>query len=262
MQRDQYERMAELQDHHWWFVAKRRIVDALVRRYALPSGDRRCSTGWVLDAGCGTGAMIPVLSQWGRVIGADVQRQGLQCISHHPVVEADVLRLPFPDRTFRLLGCFDVLYHRRVEDVEAVLMELHRVCDQDGVLVLTDSALPILRSSHDVALHGARRFRLRALQVLLENSGFRVIYGSYFHALLFPIAAMVRLMKRAVEGTPGQFGPTGDPNVVAHSDLRPTPQWLNWILSTVYQVEVALLKNTRLPIGLSVVVIAKPVEAV
>ena len=186
MERDQYERMAELQDHHWWFVAKRRIVDTLVRQCATRSGDRRPSAGWVLDAGCGTGAMIPVLRQWGRVVGADVHRQALQCVSHRPVIEADVLRLPFADQAFHLLGCFDVLYHRRVADVEVALRELHRVCHRQGLLVLTDSALPALRSSHDAALHGARRFRLGSLQALLEGAGFRVIYGSYFHALLFP----------------------------------------------------------------------------
>ena len=254
--------MAELQDHHWWFAAKRRIVGALVRQYAIPAGDRPVSTGWVLDAGCGTGAMIPVLSQWGRVVGADVHRKGLQCMSHRPVIEADVLHLPFADHAFQLLGCFDVLYHRRVADVEAALLELHRVCHRNGLFVLTDSALPVLRSSHDTALHGARRFRLGALQVLLEDAGFRVIYGSYFHTLLFPIAAIARLIKRAVEGTPDQSGSSRDPNVVPHSDLRSVPPWLNRAFNTVYKIEAALLRNTRLPIGLSVVIIAQPADIV
>ena len=260
MERDQYERMAELQDHHWWFVAKRRIVDTLVRQCTTRSGDRRPSAGWVLDAGCGTGAMIPVLRQWGRVVGADVHWQALQRISHRPVVEADVLRLPFADQAFHLLGCFDVLYHRRVADVEVALRELHRVCHRQGLLVLTDSALPALRSSHDAAMHGARRFRLGSLQALLEGAGFRVIYGSYFHALLFPIAAIVRLIERAIEGIPGQLVPGRDPHVVPRSDLRPVPQWLNRALSGVYKVEAALLRSTRLPIGLSVVVIARPAD--
>ena len=260
MQRDQYEQMAKLQDHHWWFAAKRRIVDTLVRRYATPSGDRRPSASWILDAGCGTGAMIPVLRQWGRVIGTDVHRTGLQFVGHRPVVEADVLRLPFADHAFHLLGCFDVLYHRRVVDVAAALRELRRVCHRQGLLVLTDSALPVLRSSHDVALHGARRFRLGSLRTLVESAGFRVIYGSYFHTLLFPIAAIMRLAKRAVEGTPGERVSGRDPHVAPHSDLRPMPRWLNRALSGVYRVEAALLSSTRLPIGLSVVVIARPAD--
>jgi len=161
-----------------------------------------------------------------------------------------------------LLGCFDVLYHRRVEDVEAVLLELHRVCHQNGVLVITDSALPILRSSHDAALHGARRFRLRVLKLLLEDAGFQVIYGSYFHTLLFPVAAIVRLIKRVVEGTQDLSGLSRDKNVTPHSDLRPLPRWVNSVLSAVYEVEAALLRRARLPIGLSVVVIARPIGIV
>ena len=260
MQRDEYERMAELQDHHWWFEAKRRIVGALVQQYADLSGDRPPSTGWVLDAGCGTGAMISLLNRWGRVVGADVQRQGLQWIRHRPLIEADIRHLPFADHSFQLLGCFDVLYHRRVEDLEAVLLELHRVCRRNGVLVLTDSALPVLRSSHDVAVHGARRFRLGVLRGLLEDAGFRVIYGSYFHALLFPIVAIVRLLKRALEGTPEQSGLNCESSIAPHSDLQLVPSWLNRALNVVYKVEAALLRKTRLPIGLSVVVIAQPSE--
>lgn len=260
MEPDQYALMAELQDHHWWFAAKRRIVDTLVRQYATapPGDDRRPPTDWVLDAGCGTGSMIPVLRHWGRVIGTDVHRQGLQFVRHRPLVEADVLRLPFADHTFRLLGCFDVLYHRRIVDVEVALRELCRVCHRQGLVVLTDSALPFLSSSHDTALHGARRFRLESLQALLENAGFRVLYGSYFHTVLFPIAAIVRLTKRALEGTPTSAVSGGDPPVVARSDLRALPRWINFILSGVYGIEAALLRRTRLPIGLSVVVIARP----
>ncbi|MDP7479891.1 MAG: methyltransferase domain-containing protein [Vicinamibacterales bacterium] len=261
MLRDQYEQMAELQDHHWWFAAKRRIVDTLVRQYATHGGDRRPAANWVLDAGCGTGSMLPVLRQWGHVIGTDVHRQGLQFVSHRPVLEADVLRLPFADQSFQLVGCFDVLYHRRVVDVEAVLRELHRVCRQQGLLVLTDSAVPALQSSHDTALHGVRRFRLESLQAHLEGAGFRVVYGSYFHTLLFPIAAIVRLTKRALEGTPGQPVSGSDLHVAHHSDLRPTPRLLNSVLGSVYRIEAALLQRTRLPIGLSVVVIARPADA-
>ena len=262
MEPDQYERMAELQDHHWWFVAKRRIVDALIRKHATTPTPGQFSESWVLDAGCGTGSMLPVMRQWGRVVGADMCRQALRYASHGSLIEADILNLPFADRSFRLLGCFDVLYHRRVEDIEAVLLELHRVCHQNGVLVITDSALPVLRSSHDAALHGARRFRLRVLKLLLEDAGFQVIYGSYFHTLLFPVAAIVRLIKRVVEGTPDLSGLSCDKNVTPHSDLRPFPRWVNSVLSAVYEVEAALLRRARLPIGLSVVVIARPIGIV
>ncbi len=260
MERDQYAQMAELQDTHWWFAAKRQIVDTLVRQYAPhpPDDDAQPTTSWVLDAGCGTGAMVPVLRQWGRVIGTDLHRPGLQFVSHRPLIEADVLRLPFADHTFRLLGCFDVLYHRRIVDVEVALRELHRVCHQQGLVVLTDSALPSLTSSHDAALHGARRFRLDSFQACVENAGFRVLFGSYFHTLLFPIAAVVRLTKRALEGTPSSSESGEGAPVVAHSDLHPLPRWINRVLGGVYGIEAALLRRMRLPIGLSVVVIAGP----
>jgi SAM-dependent methyltransferase len=220
--------------------------------------------------------MIPVMARHGRMFAADAYLPALRLlVEHRPAaarvapVGADLLRLPFADESFALLGCFDVLYHQNVGDVGDALAELHRVCAPRGHLVITDSAFALLRSSHDVATHAARRFRLPELSEPLAQVGFDVRHASYFHTLLFPAALAVRLTKRMLHGAPelGAGGRDADgtasdgagngERVAAHSDLAPVPGWLNAALLGLYRVETPLTVRYRMPFGSSLLILAR-----
>ena len=273
MQAAEYVQMAKVQHCHWWFEAKRRTVDALLTRHAV--GDRvLSSTGRVLEVGSGTGAMVDVMTGFGRMYAADAYLPALRLLREHRPDAADVvpvganlLSLPFADASFSLVGCFDVLYHQRVGDVGEALAELHRVCEPGGYLTITDSAFSFLRSSHDVATHAARRFRLPDLTTPLESSGFTIEHASYFHTLLFPAAAAFRLAKRALQGSPvlGGGGEAGGVNgtaaggydVPAHSDLAPVAPWLNAALLSIYRLETPLTVRFRMPFGVSLLILAR-----
>ena len=47
-----YREHYDMEDRHWWFRARRRVIWALVHRAELPDSPR------ILDAGCGTGRNI------------------------------------------------------------------------------------------------------------------------------------------------------------------------------------------------------------
>ncbi|HUF46460.1 MAG TPA: class I SAM-dependent methyltransferase [Vicinamibacterales bacterium] len=247
-----YEQMAELQAEHWWFEAKRMVVRRLLDRFGatgseghrpVGDGDARAP---VLDVGCGTGSMVPVLRLAGRVVGVDAYLPALRYVNGAAPVGGNLLSLPFADRTFGVVGCFDVLYHRAVADVPVALAEMRRVCRPGGLVVITDSACPALMSAHDVAFHGARRFGLTDLSARVAEAGFSVLHGSYYHTMLFPAAAARRLASRA-----RRAGLSG------RSDLERAPRWLNQSLIRLYQVESTLAARYRLPFGLSLVVVAR-----
>lgn len=258
MEAAEYVRMAQVQDRHWWFEAKRRTVAALLARHDVGAPGLG---GPVLEVGPGTGSMIEVMSRHGRMIAADAYLPALQMLMEHRPAAAEVVpvganltRLPFADARFALVGCFDVLYHQNVGDVAEATVELHRVCRPGGRLVITDSAFPVLRSSHDVATHGARRFRLPDLVDPLRSAGFTVEHATYFHTLLFPAALAVRLGKRALHGSP-RLRP-GE-QVAAHSDLAPVAGWLNTLLLALYRVETPLTVRFRMPFGSSLMILAR-----
>jgi protein-L-isoaspartate O-methyltransferase len=62
MERIVYETMAELDDRHWWYRARREVLAALIRRKALPPAGAR-----LLEVGCGTGHNLAMLSQFGEL---------------------------------------------------------------------------------------------------------------------------------------------------------------------------------------------------
>jgi protein-L-isoaspartate O-methyltransferase len=61
MEAQVYERMAELDSDHWWFVARRDILQNLIERVVQPPKNAR-----ILEIGCGTGHNLAMLSKFGK----------------------------------------------------------------------------------------------------------------------------------------------------------------------------------------------------
>jgi methylase of polypeptide subunit release factors len=59
MNHEEYEVMYQVEDHHWWYLGMECITCALLER-ALPQ-DRETRSLKILDAGCGTGAVMKYL---------------------------------------------------------------------------------------------------------------------------------------------------------------------------------------------------------
>ena len=244
MDSEEYVKMYELEDSHWWFLGKRKIAQKLISKYAsLPSHAP------ILDVGCGTGGMMTVLQQFGDPFGLDICSTGLEfacergfeCLS-----QASALSLPFADDTFALITSFDVLYHESVGDDLLALQEYYRICRPGGVLLITDSALSILQSQHDEAYHALRRYTARSLRRKVTQAGFHILKLSYASSFLFPIILAVRLWKRYIYRN-------GSPS----SDLWAVPPALNSALYSVYGLEASLLPYINLPLGSSVICVAR-----
>ena len=58
------EKMYQLEDTYWWFVARRDLVRRLLLRYLPKEGSRR-----IADVGCGTGATLALLRPFGLAPG-------------------------------------------------------------------------------------------------------------------------------------------------------------------------------------------------
>lgn len=102
----------------------------------------------VLDAGCGAGYGAQMLAGGAaeRVVGVDISEEAVvQARAHAPGLEfitGDVQQLPFPDGSFDLVVCFEVLEH--LQDPEGAVRELRRVLRP---------AAPALVSTPNVEVH-------------------------------------------------------------------------------------------------------------
>jgi ubiquinone/menaquinone biosynthesis C-methylase UbiE len=112
-------------------------VQAFVRRAAV-AGARR-----ILDAGCGTGILLPALLEQcpeARVVELDLALDMLRVNAGRFAdpralrVCTDGARLPFPGASFDAVLCFGVLPH--FEDLAAALAEMRRVLRPGGALAV------------------------------------------------------------------------------------------------------------------------------
>ncbi|MEN3000473.1 MAG: class I SAM-dependent methyltransferase [Armatimonadota bacterium] len=238
MQAEEYGRMFQFETDYWWFVGRRRLVMRLLQPY-LSEGE-----GWILDAGCGTGAMLCELQAFGQVVGLDVEVLALRYARQRgefPLVQARLEALPFRSETFRAVTALDVLEH--LPDERPALKELWRVLQPRGVLVITVPAYRFLWSKHDVALRHYRRYTARELAQRLREAGFEVCKLSYAVTMLFVPIWLFRWWDRLRRTPPA-------------ATLVPVSPWVNRWLIRLQEWEAGLIQRVNLPFGVSLVAVA------
>ena len=241
MQPELYEQMRDLEDRHWWFQGRRRIVSAMLERLDLPQPAR------LLDLGCGTGGNLQMLAGFGEVTGVELDEHAAELASGRGC--APVLRGSLPDGLPAGLGPFDcvtmldVLEH--IGPDRESLRTVHGLLAPQGYLLLTVPAFEFLWGPHDQAHHHQRRYRAPALRSLLEQAGFSVEKLSYYNTWLFPPAALVRLLRKVI--------PAGG----AGAEVTLPPNWLNGLLESLFASERHVLRHTRFPFGISLLAVAR-----
>ena len=234
MEEAEFQAILEHEERHWWYRGRLRIVRHQVARLGLPPGAR------ILDAGCGSGRVLDELAQYGSVTGIDASPVAVAAAEArgHDVSRARVEELPFPDGSFDLVTCLDVIEHTP-DDLRA-LSELVRVTRPGGYLFVTVPAYQSLWSAHDERNGHQRRYRRWNLRQVAESAGWQLVRDTHFNSLLLPPAAAVRLAERKRRHE-------------QRSELAMTPRWLGPVLELPLRLEAALLRRgVSLAAGLSV----------
>ncbi|HYS77313.1 MAG TPA: class I SAM-dependent methyltransferase [Candidatus Dormibacteraeota bacterium] len=240
-----YRDFAEVhEDRHWWFVGRRRIVRSLLESLLGPGRDRT-----LLEIGCGTGGMLPVLAEFGRVTGVDPSEDALRYARRRHGRHAELLRVDFPGepppgRGYDVVALFDVLEH--LDDDALALRRAASLLSPSGLLVATVPAHRFLWSPHDVINHHRRRYTRRELRSRIHQSGLVLSRLSYFNMFLFPAVLLARLIRRSAGGVPG-----------GRSDFKTTPGLANAFLARLFGAERFLLRRLDLPFGVSLLAVAR-----
>jgi SAM-dependent methyltransferase len=239
MERVVYQQMAELDERHWWYRARREILAELIRRVARPPVDAQ-----ILEIGCGTGHNLAMLSGFGHVEGLELDEEA-RALSEkrlgRKVMSSPLPELTgVPDRQYDLVGTFDVIEH--IEDDSAALASIATKLKPGGKFVMTVPAHQWMWSAHDVVNHHKRRYSKRSLKALIEGSPLQLDRLGYFNSLLFPLA----MAERAASKLRGRES----------ADVKLPPAPLNLALEGVFAAERYLVGRLPLPPGLSLFAVA------
>lgn len=240
-----YDTFFELEEKHWWFLARCEIVLDLARRFLKKEYDNE-----ILDIGCGTGMVLRNLQQLGTVKGLDFSPVAVK-YSNMRVNGAVKLgsitdSMPFGENSFNLITLLDVIEH--LDDDGMALRKAYDLLKDRGILICTVPAYKFLWSGHDDAQEHRRRYIRSELKAEIINAGFEIKKLSYYNTFLFPPVALIRLILN--------LKPTTES---ALNDYMP-PRPLNWLLRSIFSFEKYFLRKMDFPFGVSLVAVAEKRE--
>jgi SAM-dependent methyltransferase len=247
MNAEEYEIMYRVEDTLWWYRGMEAISRAVIERN-YPRGDS--ATGGlikILDAGCGTGAVMNYLADYGRVTGLDFSPHALQfCRARgkERLTQGSVTTLPLADGSFDLVTSFDVLYFKGIDD-QLALREFLRVLKRGGRVFLRLPAYEWMRGAHDEAVNTAHRYTTDDIKQKLMRAGFKIEHLSYANTVLFPLAAFKRLVLERISRKQEK------------SDLSLDTGGMNNLFKAILSAEAKWVARRGLPFGLTVVALAR-----
>jgi len=236
-----FQKMLKLESSHWWFVARRKIIQKAINNLDLPRNIR------ILDAGCGNGDNLSLLSTFGDLVAFEKNEYALKTAKSKKIGE--IYKAELPDKlpntiktNFDLIVLLDVLEH--IDDDSKSLTTVRKLMNNKGIILITVPAFQWLWSEHDVIHHHKRRYSKSELREKLDSSGFRIKYISYFNTLLFPFALVERIGQKI-------FSPS-NPEILELPNNK-----INFLLEKIFSLEAIFMNKISLPFGLSLVAIAE-----
>lgn len=199
----------------------------------------------ILDAGCGTGLLAQKLGEFGTVDALDMNPLACDFARARGVnvAQASVTNLPFPDNTFDIVVCVDVIYHQSVSDDQKALAEMARVLKQGGKLILRAPALSWLRSSHDVHVHTRERYDKAQLFGKIQGAGLSVEKLSFVGMPLLPAAWFRHLTRNKA--------------TIVESGVKRVPRILNFLIQTSLYLENLVVSYAHIPYGIGLFAVAR-----
>lgn len=247
MQQHTYAIMDRVEDSHWWFVGRRAILETFLRQIAdklEPAEVESQDALRIVDVGCGTGANLEMLSQFGKAEGVDVSDDALEfCRRKGLTVQKGLAEtLPYADETFDISTALDVIEH--LDDDIAGLKEMHRVTKTGGYTLIFVPAFMWLWGVQDDISNHRIRYTKKQIVERVENAGFKIERATYANFTFFaPILGGRTLMKLT------GIKPESENNVNISA--------LNGVFGKLFSAESFWLNKLNFPFGVSIVLVAR-----
>lgn len=240
MDRKNYDAEISLEKYHWWYVTRRSILKNICDNYIKNKKELS-----ILEIGCGSGGNLSFLSKYGELYAMETDNIAIKNAKSKKICEVRKGTLPenIPyGKSFDIICLFDVLEH--IQNDKLSLQTVNKYLNRDGRIILTVPAYMFLWSGHDIASHHKRRYTTSQINQLLESTGFKKSYSSYFFSILFTILAPIRIIQKLLHR-----------KNVRH-DIRKEKRILNYLMIKIFSIESKILPYLSLPFGVSIVAIA------
>jgi ubiquinone/menaquinone biosynthesis C-methylase UbiE len=231
---------------HFWFKGFRQFIGPLVDQALAGRPDAR-----LLDCGCGTGTNLHQFRTRCDAFGFDLTPGGLRFARTHGglrVARASITHVPFAPATFDVVTSFDVLQCVTEAQETLAMASMARVLKPGGALILNVAALEMLSGSHAVLSEEVRRYTKPLMRQALSRAGLVPERITYTNFTLFPLMLATRTWQR-LRGA-------ARPDALTSEITVPSAP-VNTALTGVLSLEARALRFTNLPIGSSLLVLAR-----
>ena len=228
--------LIELEDKYWWHVAKRSWATQLLQSYATPPSE-------IIEGGIGAAGNLLRWQDMGyKVIGLDFLEEsvkhasslGLASVYQHDLHE----RWPVQQDSAQAIVLLDVLEHLKYPVL--ALRNAAETLKEDGRIIFTVPAYPILYSDWDERLGHYRRYTADTIRQQAFEAGLRVEKLSHWNSFTLPVAFLLRLMRKVFPSRSG-------------TEFPRVSRMTNQMLIHVASWERAISARMPVPMGLSLV---------
>lgn len=240
MQNRHHETIYKTEISHFWYKVRRNLTHDLIRKYFPKRNDLN-----VLDVGCGTGAVLRELNQYGKVQGLDFSQTAVFFCKERGLVNVEVgsaTDIRYEKNTFDLVLVLDILEH--IEDDKKAISEIYRVLKPEGIAIIFVPTFMFLWGVTDELSQHFRRYTIKELKNKTRESGFKVIKASYFNTFLFLPIAILRIIVRIF-------------NIKIKSENELGTPRTNKILYKIFNLERKFLSFMNFPFGVSGLIVCQ-----
>ncbi len=244
MQLNEYELVRQVQNRHWWWLGRERIIETLIEKHLDTSVKLE-----IADVGCGFGANISMLRKYGDVTGLELNAEAIDTVKSRwgDSVQAVSWQSPNPlALRFNFMLLADVLEH--IPDDQGAIEWINEHLLGNGYALITVPAHQFLWTQMDDVLDHHRRYTRKTLLALFDNR-FEIVYCSYYNMFLFPVKACFVLFDRLKQKL--------FPAAVKRSYNDVPPSLVNSIFKHVLMLEASVIGRTTVPFGVSLVCLVR-----
>lgn len=244
MEKQEYSLMFKFEVQYWWYVGLHQLIKHYIKKFSHNNTKKN-----ILDAGCGTGRMLQLLSDYENIEGFDLSEEAIEFAKKRELKNLrvkDITAWKPVSNNYDFVISSDVICSTGINNENEILDNFYKSLKKGGKLFLNLPAFEILRRNHDIAVHVRKRYKRKEFIKDLKKAGFKIKVATYRLPLLYFVILMQKIFekKSSIEN--------------AKSDLKEIPKLINSLLIKYNQIENYFIKSGfRFPIGSSLFIVAE-----